>query len=431
MESKSQDRELRLLERRIQDLDNPRELYHSLEQIKRTRSLTNEEFKAQIRAMNDLGKLTNEAAALARVLGFLPSLGEDSEEDRFVLGDNCLEEIDSYWSEQLVGASNQTSNLNVYLPFFALELVLPIWEKSYKAAVSKQCCLTDGFSNFEREEPDIDEFVDWGANEWSEGEDECQSGILNIDGQQYQLNQNNNEAWHDLVIDLECNLSLKTLIETLRAALMCGCKGEHQRLKRLFSSYQKDKVALWLAKEGLFDHWDDFSRPDFDEYPDWANAYQSATLLTRSILGGRDVSFENLDREWMFSFIYSHSPDEYSLESAIEAQLSQDIRSRKENLALLEQQIFTQLMNLAINRPELLFPGRGFPHPPCLHPVIEERYQEGDRVRIKEGSFENFRGEILKIDSKKEMAGVSLKLFGRPTTIQFELWKIESIDIDY
>ncbi|MDF1663253.1 MAG: transcription termination/antitermination protein NusG [Planctomycetota bacterium] len=52
-------------------------------------------------------------------------------------------------------------------------------------------------------------------------------------------------------------------------------------------------------------------------------------------------------------------------------------------------------------------------------------YKKGDRVRIKEGSFENFKGEVDDVNNDKGQVSVSILVFGRPTRIDFEYWKVE------
>jgi transcriptional antiterminator NusG len=52
-------------------------------------------------------------------------------------------------------------------------------------------------------------------------------------------------------------------------------------------------------------------------------------------------------------------------------------------------------------------------------------YQKGDRVRIKEGSFENFKGSVEDVNPDKGQVSVSILVFGRPTRIDFEYWKVE------
>ena len=54
-------------------------------------------------------------------------------------------------------------------------------------------------------------------------------------------------------------------------------------------------------------------------------------------------------------------------------------------------------------------------------------FQVGEQVRIKEGSFENFEGTVEEIQPEKAMVKVSIMVFGRPTPIDFESWKVEKV----
>lgn len=51
----------------------------------------------------------------------------------------------------------------------------------------------------------------------------------------------------------------------------------------------------------------------------------------------------------------------------------------------------------------------------------------GEQVRIKEGSFENFEGSVEELMPEKGMVKVSIMVFGRPTPIDFEVWKVEKV----
>ena len=54
-------------------------------------------------------------------------------------------------------------------------------------------------------------------------------------------------------------------------------------------------------------------------------------------------------------------------------------------------------------------------------------FQVGEQVRIKEGSFENFEGTVEELQPEKGMVKVSIMVFGRPTPIDFESWKVEKV----
>jgi len=54
-------------------------------------------------------------------------------------------------------------------------------------------------------------------------------------------------------------------------------------------------------------------------------------------------------------------------------------------------------------------------------------FKQGDRVRIKEGTFENFEGEVDDIDEANGRVTVMINIFGRSTPAELEHWQIESL----
>ncbi len=55
------------------------------------------------------------------------------------------------------------------------------------------------------------------------------------------------------------------------------------------------------------------------------------------------------------------------------------------------------------------------------------RFKKGDRVKIREGSFENFEGEVEGIDEQKGIVTVTITIFGRSTPVDMEYWNLERI----
>lgn len=60
--------------------------------------------------------------------------------------------------------------------------------------------------------------------------------------------------------------------------------------------------------------------------------------------------------------------------------------------------------------------------------AIAIEYEIGQMVRIREGSFENFEGAVEELYPEKGMVKVSIMVFGRPTPIDFEVWKVEKVE---
>ncbi|MCH2118786.1 MAG: transcription termination/antitermination protein NusG [Pirellulales bacterium] len=50
-----------------------------------------------------------------------------------------------------------------------------------------------------------------------------------------------------------------------------------------------------------------------------------------------------------------------------------------------------------------------------------------DRVRIKEGTFENFEGEVNRIDEANGQVTVMINIFGRSTPVELEHWQLEAL----
>ncbi len=54
-------------------------------------------------------------------------------------------------------------------------------------------------------------------------------------------------------------------------------------------------------------------------------------------------------------------------------------------------------------------------------------FKLGDRVRIKDGTFENFDGDVEGIDEANGRVTVMINIFGRSTPVELEHWQIESV----
>lgn len=53
--------------------------------------------------------------------------------------------------------------------------------------------------------------------------------------------------------------------------------------------------------------------------------------------------------------------------------------------------------------------------------------KKGDGVKIKEGAFENFEGEVDEVMPDKGQVRVIVTIFGRATPIELEYWQVEKI----
>lgn len=54
-------------------------------------------------------------------------------------------------------------------------------------------------------------------------------------------------------------------------------------------------------------------------------------------------------------------------------------------------------------------------------------FKAGDRVRVKEGYFLNFEGEVSAIDQAHGRVTVMINIFGRPNPVELDHWQIEAV----
>ena len=54
-------------------------------------------------------------------------------------------------------------------------------------------------------------------------------------------------------------------------------------------------------------------------------------------------------------------------------------------------------------------------------------FRPGDRVRVKEGNFQNLEGEVEKVDESNGRVTVIISIFGRSTPVEIDHWQIEEI----
>jgi transcriptional antiterminator NusG len=58
-------------------------------------------------------------------------------------------------------------------------------------------------------------------------------------------------------------------------------------------------------------------------------------------------------------------------------------------------------------------------------PKLDIKFTTGDKVKVKEGNFENFEGEVGSIDEASGRVVVMINIFGRSTPVELEYWQIE------
>jgi len=60
-------------------------------------------------------------------------------------------------------------------------------------------------------------------------------------------------------------------------------------------------------------------------------------------------------------------------------------------------------------------------------PKLNINFKLGDRVKIKEGTFESFEGEVSAIDEQSGRINVMINIFGRSTPVELEYWQVEQM----
>ncbi len=60
-------------------------------------------------------------------------------------------------------------------------------------------------------------------------------------------------------------------------------------------------------------------------------------------------------------------------------------------------------------------------------PKLSVSFEKGDRVKIKQGHFENFDGVVEEVNPEKGLVKVVVTIFGRATPVELEYWEVEPI----
>src|SRR5436190_8175773 len=62
-----------------------------------------------------------------------------------------------------------------------------------------------------------------------------------------------------------------------------------------------------------------------------------------------------------------------------------------------------------------------------VQPRIKIEFSPGDRVKIKEGTFESFEGTVDTVDEASGRVNVLIEIFGRSTPVELEYWQVETV----
>lgn len=59
--------------------------------------------------------------------------------------------------------------------------------------------------------------------------------------------------------------------------------------------------------------------------------------------------------------------------------------------------------------------------------TLKTEYKKGDKIKVNNGAFQNFEGEVDEIIPDKGMVRIITTIFGRPTPLELEYWQIEKV----
>jgi transcriptional antiterminator NusG len=54
--------------------------------------------------------------------------------------------------------------------------------------------------------------------------------------------------------------------------------------------------------------------------------------------------------------------------------------------------------------------------------------KKGDFVKVTDGAFESYEGEVDSVDERRGMVSVIVSIFGRSTPVEVGYWQIEKVD---
>jgi transcriptional antiterminator NusG len=60
-------------------------------------------------------------------------------------------------------------------------------------------------------------------------------------------------------------------------------------------------------------------------------------------------------------------------------------------------------------------------------PKLDIKFTLTDKVKVKEGTFEGFEGEVSAIDEQSGKITVMINIFGRSTPVELEYWQVEGL----
>jgi transcriptional antiterminator NusG len=67
------------------------------------------------------------------------------------------------------------------------------------------------------------------------------------------------------------------------------------------------------------------------------------------------------------------------------------------------------------------------PRPAPASIVSKPRFDRGDKVKVKDGTFAGMDGEVKELLEAKGAVKVELTIFGRPVPVELEYWQVEPV----
>ena len=60
-------------------------------------------------------------------------------------------------------------------------------------------------------------------------------------------------------------------------------------------------------------------------------------------------------------------------------------------------------------------------------PKLNIPYKPGDKIKVNDGNFESFEGEVSEIDDQSGKVTIMISIFGRSTPVELDYWQVESL----
>ena len=64
---------------------------------------------------------------------------------------------------------------------------------------------------------------------------------------------------------------------------------------------------------------------------------------------------------------------------------------------------------------------------PRKHRDSKTAFKKGDRIKVTNGAFMNFEGEVDEMIADKGTVRIITTIFGRPTPLELEYWQVEKV----